>query len=69
MIPLLICLLICSLIVTLALCQAAHRGDVRMAGALGIDLAEPTCRAVIRKNRKAHRLGRWLAFHRSVKRV
>lgn len=68
MIPLLICLFLCSLILTLALCQAAHRGDVRMAGALGIDLAEPAFR-VIRKNRKAHRLGRWLAFHRSVRRV
>lgn len=69
MIPLLICLFLCSLILTLALCQAAHRGDARMAGALGIDLAEPAYPAVIRKNRKAHRLGRWLAFHRSVRRV
>lgn len=66
MIPLLVCLLICSLIVTLALCQAAHRGDQRMAGALGIDLAEPAYLAVIRKNRKAHRLAKWLAIHKTL---
>lgn len=67
MLPLLICLLLCSLIVTLALCQAAHRGDQRMAGALGVDLAEPAFRAP--SNRRAHRLAKWLAFHRAVRRV
>lgn len=60
--------LIIAVYLSLSLCAAAKRGDARMASALGIDLAEPAYR-VIRKNRKAHRLARWLAFHRAVKRV
>lgn len=51
----------------LCLCATAKRGDEQPAGALGIDLAEPAYRAP--QNRRGHRLGKWLAFHKSVWRV